>query len=200
MNHNDYKILDKKIIYQGYAKVELYTIQNRLFSGVWSQPYVREISRRLNAVAALPYDPKSNQVVLIEQFRAGTLWQENKSRSPWLLELVAGVMDKDKENKEELIKRELIEEAGLECFGLQHIHTYLASPGGTSEEVTIYCAKVDASKAPKFSGLAEEHEDIRVHVLPIDKAFTAVKNGTIYNAATIIALQWLELNLQQLQW
>ena len=43
-------------------------------------------------------------------------------------------------------------------------------------------------------GLQEENEDIKVHVLSAEDAFAAVRSGRINNAATIIALQWLQLN------
>lgn len=192
--NNNFKILDKTIPYKGFGFVENYILQNRLFSGKWSEPHSREIFRRCNAVAVLPYDPVTDEVVLIEQFRAGAIWQEDKKRSPWLLELVAGLLDNDKETKESAIIRELEEEAGLKCLKLIYIYKYLSSPGLTSEETTIYCAEVDAKTAPKFCGLAKENEDIKIHILPAQQAFDAVKNGLIYNASTIIALQWLELN------
>lgn len=188
-----FKILKKEVLYKGFCSVETYTLQNRLFSGDFSKPYQREIVRRYNAVAAIPYDPKTNEIVLIEQFRIGAIFQKNPN--PWLLELVAGVKDHN-ESDEEVIKRELLEEAGLSCSDLILVNRYLASPGGSSEEVTLFCAKIDASKAPKFCGLAEENEDIRVHVWPSEKAFAMIKDGTINNASAIIGLQWLELNLE----
>jgi ADP-ribose pyrophosphatase len=48
-------------------------------------------------------------------------------------------------------------------------------------------------------GLAEEGEDIRVHVLPLEDALDAVKDGRINNAASIIALQWLALNRSEVR-
>ena len=50
------------------------------------------------------------------------------------------------------------------------------------------------SVAGGVHGLAEEGEDIRVHVWPLEDALQAVKDGRIDNAASIIALQWLALN------
>lgn len=196
MDNRDVEIIKEETLYRGYSRVERLTLQTRLFSGAWSKPYVREIVRRMNAVAALLYDPIQNKIILIEQFRAGALWIKDKG--PWLLELVAGVMDKE-ENSEELIRRETKEEAGLEILDLLPICRYLSSPGASSEEIVLFCAKVDSTKAPKFCGLAEENEDIRIHVLDTKEAFAAVNSGLIINALAIIALQWLELNLPKIQ-
>jgi len=139
-------------------------------------------------------------VVLIEQFRVGALGQ---STTPWLIEIVAGTMDKDhQESDEELIKREMREEAGLEIETLIPICDYFSSPGYSTEKLKLYCAKVDSTKAPKLCGLKEEHEDIKIHVVSTKDAFLAVRSGQITNGAAIIALQWLELNLENVkkQW
>ena len=39
-----------------------------------------------------------------------------------------------------------------------------------------------------------EGEDIRVHVMPLEEALQAVRDGRINNAASMLALQWLALN------
>jgi len=195
-DYNDVKILDVELRYQGFCCVEKYTLQTRLFSGEWSTPYTREIITKRFAVAALPYDPILDRVVLIEQFRAGAL--EQKDGTPWLLEVVAGLMDKDHaETPEDLIRREMQEEAGLEILELLPIYEYLVSPGILTERIKLYCAKVDSSAAPQFCGLSQENEDIRLHVVSSADAFAAVRSGRINNSAAIIALQWLELNLRE---
>lgn len=198
--HHDAEILNEGLLYQGFCSVKRYTVRNRLFAGGWTNPYQREIVIRRAVAGALPYDPIRDQVVLIEQFRAGALTQE---RSPWLLEIVAGIMDREHpESHEELIKREVQEEAGLEVLDLMLIHDYLVSPGGTSESFRLFCAKVDATKAPAFCGIASEQEDIKIHVLPSKTAFEYAHSGKIFNSSAIISLQWLELNLEDVkkQW
>jgi ADP-ribose pyrophosphatase len=200
-NYNDVKILKVEQLYQGWSHVERYTLQTRTFKGDWTTPYTREVVTGRQASSALPYDPITNQVVLIEQFRAGAL--EFFKDSAWLLEVVAGLNDKAKtETMEEVIIREMREEAKLEILALLPISDYLVSPGLLTERVKLFCAKVDATKAPAFAGLATEHEDIRLHVIPVEEAFAAVRSGRINNSAAIISLQWLELNLAKVrqQW
>ncbi len=170
--HQDAEILQEELLYQGFCNVKRYTVKNRLFAGGWTEPYQREIVVRRAVAGALPYDPVLDQVVLIEQFRAGAL---NQEKSPWLLEVVAGIMDREHpESHEELIKREVKEEAGLDVLDLMLIHDYLVSPGGTSESFRLFCAKVDSTKAPAFCGVASEQEDIKIHVLPSKNAFAWV--------------------------
>ena len=90
----------------------------------------------------------------------------------------------------------MLEEVGLDIEALLPICDYLVTPGCSTEKVKLFCAKVDSSKTPKFCGLASEHEDIKIHVVTTQETFAAVCSGQINNAAAIIALQWLELNLK----
>ena len=129
-------------------------------------------------------------IELIEQFRVGAL---DKSQNPWLLELVAGLIDKDEE-PEQVARREAIEEAGLTLGALWPISAYYPSPGGSDERVHLYVGRCDSRLAAGIHGLEEEGEDIRVHVWSFEEALQAVRDGRIDNAASIIALQWLALN------
>lgn len=190
-DQSDVKIIKKESLYKGFFQCNKYTIKHKLFEGGWSGEIQREFFERGHAAAILPYDPVTDSVVLIEQFRFGAM--ENK-KSPWLLELVAGIIEKG-EVSEELVKREAIEEAGLDILSSKFICNCLVSPGGTTEQLDIFIGKVDASNAGGLHGLAEEGEDIRVHVVPRKVAYEWVVDGTINNLAAIIALQWLELNL-----
>jgi ADP-ribose pyrophosphatase len=195
LTKKDVKILSIEPVYKGFYRVEKYLLRHPLFAGGWSAPFTRELITRYRVAAALPYDPVADKVVLIEQFRVGALEDET---SPWLLEMVAGILTTG-ESLEELAKRETTEEAGLTAEELMPICDYWVSPGGTNERVALFCAKVDASHAGGIHGLADEHEDIRVHVFSSEEAFSMVRSGRINNAATIIALQWLELNLKKVQ-
>jgi ADP-ribose pyrophosphatase len=148
---------------------------------------------RHDAVCVLPLDITTGHVILVEQFRVGALRQAN----PWLLELVAGLIDKDEE-PDQVAHREAEEEAGVELGRLHPINRYLPSPGGTNERVFLYVGEVDSRDAGGIHGLDEEGEDIRVHRIALQQAFDWCNDGTINNAATIIALQWVQLNLNWL--
>ncbi len=188
---NEVEVLSETPLHKGFLSVSSYRLRHPLFAGGMSQEIEREVMLRGKAAGLLAYDPKRQEIVLVEQFRIGAYICGDK---PWLLELVAGI-EEPGESLETLVKREAVEEAGIQvCGELLKICDYMVSPGGTSEKISLYCGEVDSSDAGGIHGLAHEGEDIRVHVLSVSDAFAAVRQGRIDNAATIIALQWLELN------
>ena len=120
------------------------------------------------------------------------------SESPWLLEMVAGMIEEG-ESPEDVARREAVEEAGLNVGRIKPVLSYLASPGGTSERLSIMVGEVDATTAKGIHGLADENEDIRVHVVSREQAYRWVEEGKIDNAASVIALQWLQLHYHNLR-
>lgn len=191
----DVKILDQGRVYQGHFQLDCLKLQYRLFNGGWSEPVFREVFERGDAVAVLLFDPPRDQLVLIEQFRVGTL---TKTNNPWLIEIVAGVMDAE-ESVEQVAKRETKEETGLNLLNLFPISHYWVSPGGSTERISLFCGQVDSSLAQGIHGLASESEDIRLHIVPLKEAYNLVNEGKIDNATTIIALLWLQQNEQKVR-
>ncbi len=114
-----------------------------------------------------------------------------------MIEIVAGIIEEG-ETPESLVRREIREEARLEALDLEPIGAYLLSPGGTSETMYFFCARVDSSQPGGVFGLDEEGEDIRALVISGDEAEALLKSGTIENGTTAIALQWFVLNRQRL--
>ena len=82
---------------------------------------------------------------------------------------------------------------------MEKITRYLASSGGCSETLDVFVGRVESQLASGIHGLPEEGEDIRVHVVSREQAYQWVESGKIENAASIIALQWLQLNHLRLQ-
>ncbi|EGR3114002.1 ADP-ribose diphosphatase [Vibrio parahaemolyticus] len=193
----DVEIISKESVFEGFFKMVKYRFKHKLFAGGWSDVVEREMFERGHAAAMLPYDPKTDQVVIIEQIRIGALEHEH----PWQLEIVAGMIDRA-ESAEEVIRREAEEEAGITVGRVASVMSYYPSSGGCSEKLDVFVGEVDASKAHGIHGLDYEDEDIRVHVLSREQAYQWVKDGIFENGASIIALQWLQLNHQELrsQW
>ncbi|TXI17195.1 MAG: ADP-ribose diphosphatase [Nitrosomonas sp.] len=198
MASTNIEILGKKVCYKGFFRLECYRLRHRLFNGGWSQPLVRELFERGHAAAVLPYDPIRDEVILIEQFRIGAL---NASGGPWLLEIVAGMIDSG-ETAEKVVKRESMEETGCAVTDLIPLYEFLVSPGGTTEHITLFCGRVDSSLAGGIYGASEEGEDIKVHVVNLNTALVMLQSGKINSASAIIALQWLALNRHKVktQW
>ncbi len=190
----DIEVLSKETLFQGFFKMVKYRFKHRLFAGGWSNEIEREMFERGHAVALLPYDPISDRVVLVEQIRVGAL----EHAQPWQLEIVAGIIDKN-ESPEDVARREAVEEAGIEVANLQKVTSYYPSSGGCSERLDVYVGRVDASTAYGIHGLDCEGEDIRVHVVSREQAYEWVESGRFENGASIIALQWLELNHQRIR-
>lgn len=191
---NDIEIIAREKLYSGFFSLDLYRFRHRLFNGEMSGEVQREIFERGHAAVLLPFDPVRDEVVLVEQIRIAAY---DTSESPWLLELVAGMIEEG-ESVEQVARREAVEEAGLDVGRVKKFMSYLASPGGTSERLSLMVGEVDATTAEGIHGLADENEDIRVHVVSREQAYQWVEEGKIDNAASVIALQWLQLHYQEL--
>jgi ADP-ribose pyrophosphatase len=189
--------------FRGYFRIDRYRFRHRRFSGGWTRPMTREVFERGHAVALLPYDPAADAVVLIEQFRIGafaalkTPWLGPR-RSPWLIELVAGIIEPG-ETPEDVARREAVEEAGCRIETLEEACRFLSSPGGASETIILYVGRIDSRGLGGLFGLAEEDEDIRVHITPVAEAFRWLDEGRIINAQALIGLQWFRLNRERLR-
>jgi ADP-ribose pyrophosphatase len=192
----DVKILNKNTVYNGFFRMEKYHLQHELFNGGWSGEIHRELFVRNNCVAVILYDPNRDEVVLIEQFRVGAA--ENPINTPWLIEIVAGIME-DGETPEDVARRESIEEAGCEISELIKINTFYLSPGGSSEQITLFCGFVNSENVGGIHGLPEENEDILVRAVPFEEAYQMVLNNQIDSAIPTIAIQWLALRRLQLK-
>ena len=187
---NDVELISKKTRYKGFFRMNEYRFKHRLFKGGWSAEVKREVFERGHAGVLLAYDPKRDEVVLIEQIRIPAY---ETSQTPWLLEVIAGMVEEG-ESPEEVVRREASEEAGITIGRCKPIVSYLSSPGGASERMYVYVGEVDATTATGIHGLACENEDIRVHVVSREQAYQWVEEGIIDNAASVIALQWLQLH------
>lgn len=192
---DDVEIIARESRYKGFFSIIAYRFRHRLFNGEMSGEVVREVFERGHAAVLLPYDPKRDEVVLIEQIRIPAL---DSSDTPWLLEMVAGIIEEG-ETVEDVARREALEEANIVVKRCKPAVNYLASPGGTSERLSIMVGEVDATTAEGIHGLEAENEDIRVHVVSREQAYRWVEEGAIDNAASVIALQWLQLHHESLR-
>ncbi|MEE1868672.1 NUDIX domain-containing protein [Pseudomonas auratipiscis] len=192
---SDVEIVERVNCFKGFYQLDRVSLRHELFAGGMGREISRELFVRHDAVCVLPYDAQRDEVVLIEQFRVGAM---GKIANPWLIELVAGLIDKD-EQPEEVAHREAQEEAGLVFKALWPMTRYFPSPGGSDELVHLYLGQCSSLGAGGLHGLEEEGEDIRVKVWAFEDAMQAVRDGLIANAASIIALQWLALNRDEVR-
>ena len=185
----------RETLFDSFLRVDRLKLRHSLFAGGWSELMTRELILRPRAVGVLLFDPAQQQVVLVRQIRVGML---DEGQNPWLLELVAGMVESGEEPIE-VAARESLEEASTKPQDLLQICEYYNSPGISNERITLFCGRVDATQAGGIFGLDAEHEDIEVVVLSLADALAKVASGEINNAMSIIALQWLQLNQPMLE-
>lgn len=195
---SDVEVLNKEPLYEGFFRMDQYTLRHRQFEGGFGTEINREIFDRGHAVAVIPYDPITDEVILIEQFRPGafaamnTTWFDDQA-SPWLIETIAGMIEPG-EKPEEVAMREMREEAGTETTDLIPICHYIVSPGGCSETVFVYAGKANSKLVSGIHGVEDEGEDIRPFAVKLEDAYAGIADGKIINGVTIMSLQWLMLN------
>lgn len=189
----DMDIVSRESAYQGFIPVDVIHLRHRLFAGGWSDTMRRELAIRPAAVGVLLYDPMHESLVMVKQFRTGII---GAGQSPWMLEIVAGLADADEEPIE-VVRREAREEANCEIIDAVPICEYFNSPGWCDERINLFCAVVDSTALQGIHGLDDEHEDILIVTVPLEHAVAMVESGEINNAMSIIAIQWLRLNLHR---
>lgn len=194
----EFKVNKREVAYKGFFRLEKYQLQHTLYKGGWSNKITRELFMRGNCVAVILYDPVRDEIVLIEQFRAGAVLRPEQA---WLVEIVAGAIEPG-ETAEEVAYREAVEEAGCEIEEIMLIKEFYTTPGGSSERISLFCAKVDTSDVGGVHGLDDEDEDILVSVATLDEAYQMVESGRIESGIPIIAIQWLYINREKIrsQW
>ncbi len=179
-------------VWNGRFALQRIKFRQRRFDGAMSGLHTWELWRRGRAAALLPYDPHSDSVVLIEQFRLPAL---AAGLDPIMVEVPAGLCDPGEDPATTLL-REAQEEVGLVPRRLLPIGDFLLCPGGSDERVALYLGEVvapetDADGIAGTAGLAAENEDIRILVRPAPRAIADALDGKFPNVVTTLALLWL---------
>jgi ADP-ribose pyrophosphatase len=188
---DDVRILSDETAWEGRFAVQRVGFQQRRFDGALSGPRLWEVVRRGTAAAVLPYDPVRDVVVMIEQFR---LPAYAAGLQPWLMELAAGLTD-GTETPEATIRRESVEEMGLELGAMEWIGDFLLTPGASDELCTIFAGQVSVGETGPdgllgVQGLQSEQEDIRVWALPAALVIERAIAGQYPNSVATIGLLW----------
>lgn len=189
------EVVRKTSLYEKFFKVNEYCFRYPLFNGEMSALVSREVMERGNASGVLLYDPDRENLVFVEQIRAGVFVA---GEYPWVLECAAGIIDSG-ETPEQVAIREVEEEVGVSISDLEPVVEYYSSPGGTSEKIYLFCGRVDSSRVAGYGGLASENEDLRVVVLSVAEAEKMLEQGKFNNALAVIAMQWFLMNKEKLR-
>lgn len=196
MSDKKFEIINRETLFQGYFRVDRYHIRHEKFDGSISPTMTREIFHRSKQVTGvLLFDPQQDKVILVEQFRAGPMSQGDH---PWMMEISMGMVDTG-ESPEQAARREAIEETGCTVAELQTIASYYSSPGGTSEHITLFVGRTTVPAVGGIFGLAEENENIKVHIIDAVRAIGMIYGNKIRDSQTMIALQWFAMHHTELR-
>jgi ADP-ribose pyrophosphatase len=190
----DWEIHKKKLAYDGHFKLTKYELSHEKYDGESTQVLQRELVGRNDAVAMVAYDPITDEIVLVEQFRVGAMGEEQ----PWLIEIVAGLIDEG-ESPEQVSIRESQEEIGCTPSELIKIAGFYTSPGGNSEWIHLYIGKISVDELAESGGLDEEGEDIKIIVVPASDVPYMLSTGEVRSAIAIIGLQWFVMNRENIR-
>lgn len=179
------EIKKERVAYKDFFKIIVGRLRFEKFDGTMSREVRRLSMERGDAVAVVLFNRQNNTLVLIQQFRY-PVYRALEKKNGWLYELVAGVVEHG-ETPQEVVRREVMEEAGYKVKNLKLLARIFPSPGGMSERIYIFYAEIAARKSAG-GGLASEHEDIRVLELPVAKVYKMVEQGKIEDAKTLIGL------------
>jgi ADP-ribose pyrophosphatase len=143
------------IVYNGFLKI------HKLSLDIGD----REVCVRPDAVALLLYD--NMNVLLTKQQRVGGLWNNDGE----LLEVPAGMVDPG-EAPEDAVKREILEEIGVNITNMMYHNYFYPSSGGSSERIHLFSAKVSDLSKFEFTPQNDDHEKIEIVILPKNKVNT----------------------------
>jgi len=171
------KIREKKSVFKGFY--ELYKIQ--LEDETSGKIIDREQFNLFDSVAALVWDTRLKQIILVKQYRVGAEKE--------IIEIPAGKRDVIGESAITTAKREIEEEIGYQTDSIKEIANFYTTPGPVTEKMTFFYAEV-SNQTSSGGGVEEEHENIEL----IRMDATTFLNFTFEDAKTIIAQQWFQIH------
>jgi nudix-type nucleoside diphosphatase (YffH/AdpP family) len=178
-------LLDRKVDYTGYLKVETLTI--RVGDGVEVD---RQIESHGDVVAVLPYDPDRRVALTVELLRAPVFATTGQAV---IEEACAGMID-GQDSWEDTAKREAMEELGVALSELEPVAQIWASPGTRTERLWLFLASYrPADRVGVGGGLIDEHEGIEVKETNLGTLAQAADNGSIADPKLLILLAALRL-------
>src|ERR1043166_7002140 len=138
-----------------------------------------EIIRHPGASAILPFisDPHGPdpQLLMLRQYRYAA--------NGFIHEIPAGRLNPG-ENPADCARRELLEETGCTATHLEHLYTMYTTPGFTDEKIHIFMA---VGLRPGETA-KEPDEFIAPEVMSLSKALGLIRDGTIADAKTALAI------------
>lgn len=188
-------IKSQETAYGGFLKVEKLCLSVPHLADGQEFEQIRELAVQGSSVFILPYDPKTQEVVIVAQHRPGAIYDS----SSLVYETIAGRVDKDL-SIEEIVVAEAQEEAGLDVDkqDIVKLGEYYVSPGASTEKAHIYLVSYDLSGVPleEIHGLESEGENILMKKMHIQEAFDLSERGCNTSVVLQMALMAAERELK----
>lgn len=151
------EILNREIVYNGkFVRINKKTFRTKNGKeGFWEVVERVKLHKRIVIIFALT---KNKEVVLEKNFRVPL--------ETHVIELPAGLTDKEGESEAEAAKRELFEETGYVAKEVIEVFTSVGSPGLTNSEYAYFFAP-----NVEFVGkqTADDEEEIEVFTVPLEE-------------------------------
>ena len=182
----EYKILDKKKIFHNkILEIETVNLEVERYNGQ-KMRFERIAFEKRGVSAVLLEIEESSELVLVEQFR----YSAANSGNCWVMEIVAGLIDKG-ENPEEAAIREAKEETGYLVQNLELISSFYPSVGVSNQVMHLFFAKVKQNQRIKdYQKGWDPEEDLKVCHYKKEKLLSLLQDNKIRDGKTIVALQW----------
>lgn len=195
--HPKIQVLDDQVVWDGRFPLQRVQFSFTRFDGAESGALTWELWRRGRGVAVLPYDPVRDCVALIQQFRLPAL---AAGLDPVMTECPAGLLEIG-EDPLEAARRETEEETGLKPDRFEKIGRFMLMQSGCDEVLHMFGARVTLPPPGEAGtyGLASEHEDIKVLVMPAEQAFAMLDADQVENVSAALCLYWLRTHRARLR-
>jgi nudix-type nucleoside diphosphatase (YffH/AdpP family) len=174
------RIVNSRLAYDGYAKVTVLALTDDE-----GRIHHREVVSFGQSACVLPYDSE-RRVALIVRLPRAPLLKDGIAEE--LIESPAGMIGPG-EDAESTIRREAMEEAGLQLGTLEPIAVCWPSPGVLAERTHLFLAPYRADdRTGQGGGLAEEHEAITVEEMPLAELWRRFESGELHDLKTVTLL------------
>lgn len=184
------EILAEEPLSQGYIK--LFRLRVRLPDGAEVD---REVEVHGDAACVLPYDPDRRVALVVSSPRIPLL--KAVGRDLRLLEAPAGMLEGMA--AEATVRKEAMEEAGLQLREVEKVAWAWSSPGVSTERVSLYLAAYSPSDRTSPGGGAEgEHENITVREVLLAELWALAEGDDAVDLKTFALLQALKLRRPEL--